>query len=127
MPMMLGTYTLIHYPSSFTPPRPQRSNAYVLTAEDVAHFSWGFFIAGTVIELQWDYMPSEQFDALDAVFQADEEVVWDPGIPDLSLTYNVQIIDFTGDFHEAVGTATEIWRKSCKMTLLIMSENAESS
>jgi hypothetical protein len=127
MPMTLGGYTLTHYPSAFTPPRPERSNAHVETAAGVAHFSWGFFIIGNIIDLEWNYMPSEQFDALDAVFQGDEEIVWDPGIPDLSTTYNVQILDFTGDFHEAVGTAAEIWRKNCKMTLLIMGENAESS
>jgi hypothetical protein len=127
MPMQLGEYPLPYYPSAFTSPCPDRSNAFVLTAESVAHFSWGFFIVGKTIDVQWDYMPSEQFEALEAIFQEDKEVFWDPGIPGLSLTYNVQIVDFTGDFHEAVGTATEIWRKNCKMTLLIMSENAESS
>lgn len=127
MAMAVGEYTLPYYPSAFTTPCPDRSNAFVETLQSVAHFSWGFFIVGKSIELQWDYMPSEQFEALEAVFQEDEEQLWDPGIPGLDLTYNVQILDFAGDFHEAVGTAVEIWRKNCKMTLLIMSENAESS
>ncbi len=122
MPMTLDAYALPYYPSNFTQPRPIRSNAHVETYGSVAHFSWGFFIAGKIIELEWNYMPSEQFDALDAIFQDDEGVVWDPGIPDLSETYNVEIIDFVGEFHEAVGTETEIWRKNCKMTLLILSE-----
>jgi hypothetical protein len=128
MPMTLGTYTLTHYPSAFTQPRPQRANAYLETAESVAHFSWGFFIVGKIIDLIWNYMPSEQFDDLDAVFQGDAEVVWDPGIPpagsDPASTYNVQILDFTGDFHEAVGTDPEIWRSNCRMTLLIISKVA---
>jgi hypothetical protein len=122
MPMILGDYTLTYYPSGFTPPRPARSNAYLETMESVAHFSWGVSIVGKIIELDWNYMPSEQFDSLDAIFQEDEEVVWDPGIPGLSDTYNVEILDFTGEFHEAVGSDTEIWRKNCKMMLLIMSE-----
>ena len=125
--MALGEYTLPYYPSAFTPPCPDRSNAYVETLEGTAHFSWGFFIVGKTIELDWDYMPSEQFEALEALYQEDKEMLWDPGIPGLSLIFNVQIMDFTGEFHEAVGTATEIWRKNCKMTLLIMGENAESS
>jgi len=127
MPMILGEYTLIHYPTAFTQPRPQRSNAYQETMESVAHFSWGFYTAGKIIDLAWDYMPSEQFDALDEVFLGDDEVVWDPGISGLSSTYNVQILAFDGEFHESVGTSTEIWRKNCKMSLLILSENAESS
>jgi hypothetical protein len=122
MPMSLGDYEFIYYPSDFTPPRPVRSNAYVETMESVAHFSWGFFWPGKIIELEWNYMPSSQFDSLDAIFQDDEEVVWDPGIEEDGDTYNVQILNFTGEFHETVGTGTEIWRKNCKMTLLIMSE-----
>ncbi len=127
MAMSLGGHTLTYYPSNFTPPRPVRSNAYLETMDSVAHFSWGFFYAGRVIDLEWNYMPSEEFDDLDAVFQQDEQVVWDPGIPDLSATYNVQILDFNGEFHEAVGSATEIWRRNCKMSLLIISQNPESS
>lgn len=126
MPMTLGTYTLTHYPSAFPQPRPKRSNAYIKTAAGVAHFDWGFFIEGEEIPLQWNYMPSEQFDDLDVIFQAGEEVVWDPGIPGLSTLYNVQILDFTGDFHETVGTDLEIWRARCRMPLLIMSEIPES-
>jgi len=122
MPMILGTYTLPYYPSNFTPPRPFRSNSYVETYESVVHFSWGFFTAGKIIDLEWNYMPSEEFDDLDLVFQDNEAVVWDPGIPGLATVYTVQILDFTGDFHEAVGTDTEIWRKNCKMKLLILSE-----
>lgn len=130
MPMTLGTYTLTHYPSDFTQPRPQRSNAHVQTMASVAHFSWGVSIVGKIIDVLWNYMPSEQFDELDAIFQGDAEVVWDPGIPpsgsDLAVAYNVQILDFTGVFHETVGTDAEIWRANCKMTLLIMSEVVES-
>jgi hypothetical protein len=126
MSMALGTCTLTHYPSAFTQPRPQRSNAHLITYASVAHFSWGVSIIGKIIEVLWHYMPSEQFEELDAVFQGDAEVVWDPGIlpsgSDDPVTYNVQILDFTGDYHETVGTDPEIWRANCKMTLLIMSE-----
>lgn len=127
MPMSLGNeYDLPYYPSAFTIPRPARSGAYVETYESVAYFSWGFFTAGKIIELEWNYMPSAQFDALDVIFQNDVGVVWDPGISGLSATYNVEIVDFVGEFHEAVGTETEIWRKNCKMTLLILSEVEDS-
>lgn len=126
MAMILGEYTLPYYPSAFTQPRPGRSNAYVETLESVAHFSWGFFIVGKIIELEWNYMPSEEFDALDTVFQEDEEQDWDPGISGLSTIYNVEILDFTGEFHEAVGSEAEIWRKNCRMTLLILNEIIDS-
>lgn len=127
MPMSLGVYDLDYYPTDFTPPRPLRSNAHLETYGGVDHFSWGFFTVGTIIDLQWNFMPSEQFDSLDAVFQGDVEVAWDPGIPGESETYIVQIIDFTGEFHESVGSGAEIWRKNCKMSLLIISAVSESS
>ena len=126
MPMQLGTLTISNYPSDITIPRSMRSNAYLETMESVAHFTWGFFLAGKIIELSWNFMPSEQFDDLDTIFQGDSQVVWDPGFPvsgsDAPATYNVQILDFTGEFHEAVGTDTEVWRKNCRMILLVMSE-----
>jgi hypothetical protein len=125
--MTIGEYSLIYYPADFPEPRPARSESHVETIESVNHFSWGFFTAGQIIPLTWNYMPSEQFDALDSVYREDKEEFWDPCIPGKYSTYQVQIKNFTGDFHEAVGTATEIWRKNCKMTLLIMGENAESS
>lgn len=127
MAMTLGNYTLTYYPSAFTPPRPVRSNAHIETMESVAHFSWGVSIVGKIIEMEWNYMPSIQFDLLDAIFQADAEVIWDPGIPYQGDTYNVEILDFTGEYHESVDSGSEIWRKNCKMTLLIMSMAAESS
>lgn len=126
MAMSIGAYELTHYPSGFTIPKPERSNAYLPTMASVAHFSWGFFWPGKIIEIEWNYMPSVQFDSLDAVFQGDVEVEWDPGIPGISDTYTVQILNFTGDFHEAVGTEAEIWRRNCKMTLLILAVNESS-
>lgn len=122
MPMKLGDYVLPYYPSGFTIPRPERSNAYLETYSSVKHFDWGFFWAGKIIDLQWNFMPSEQFDNLDEIFQEGEEIVWDPGISGLDATYNVQILDFTGDFHESAESGTEIWRQNCRMPLLILSE-----
>lgn len=126
MPMTIGDYTLTHYPSAFTLPRQFRSNSHVETYGGVEHFSWGFYLVGKIIEITWSYMPSTQFDALDAEWQEDEQMIWDPGIPGSSDTYDVEILDFTGDFHETVGTGAEIWRANCKMTLLIMGLNAGS-
>ena len=122
MPMTIGEYSLSYYPSGFTIPRPDRANAYVETLTSVAHFSWGFFLVGKVIELRWNFMPAEQFDALDAIFQQDEEVVWYPGEETGLPSYDVQILNFDGDYHESVQPGPETWRSNCRMTLLIMSE-----
>jgi len=122
MAMKFGDYECVYYPTQFTIPRPYRSNSYVKTYQSVAHLSWGFFWPGKIIEIEWNYMPSEQFNSLDAVFQEDEAIVWDPDITGLSATYNVQILDFNGDFHESVISETEVWRQNCRMSLLILSE-----
>ena len=119
--------TPVRYPTRFTIPKSVRSNAYVQTYSSVAHFSWGFFIIGKEIQIGWDYLPSEDFDDLDLVFQQDEEIVWDPDVPGLGKTFNVQILNFTGDYFESVLTEAEVWRQNCQMTLLIMGENTESS
>jgi hypothetical protein len=126
MAMAFGIYNCEYYPTQFTIPRPKKSNAYIETYESVGHFSWGFLWPGKIIEVDWDKMPSEQFDSLDTIWQNDEEIVWDPDIPGLSQTYNVQILDFDGDFFESTGIDPEIWRQNCKMTLLIMSAIGES-
>jgi hypothetical protein len=120
--MAFGDYDCPYYPTQFTIPRPGRSNSSVQTYTSVAHFSWGFFIAGKTIEINWNYMPSEIFDALDAIFQDNEEIVWDPDIPELSTTYNVQILNFSGEYFESVKSDAEIWRQNCRMSLLIISE-----
>ena len=127
MSMKIGNHTCTHYPSKFTIPRPDRINSYELTYEGVVHFSWGLTIIGKVIEISWNYLPSTEFDNLDAVFQADAEIEWDPGIPEQSDTYTAQILDFTGDYFESTGSAADIYRENCMMRLLITGLIPESS
>lgn len=120
--MKLGDYEIPYYPSDFVIPRPFRSNSYLETYESVRHFSWGFFISGKIVDLIWNFMPSEQFNELDTLWQDDKEIEWDPDISGLDATYNVQILDFVGEFYERVGEDAEIWRRNCRMSLLILSE-----
>jgi hypothetical protein len=78
--MKLGTYTFEIDPDQFTIPRPQKYSASVKTYFSVAFFSWGMSIIGQEILLEWDLMRCDQFNMLDAIFQADVQAEWDSQI-----------------------------------------------
>jgi hypothetical protein len=116
----INAYTLIDQPNEMTPVRADRSIAYELTLSSVAFFSWGSSIVGKEITLSWNYMTATEFASLDAIYQADTEVVFDPQAGD-SKTYNVQVISLDGTLVRKI-SGTGAYRTDVKMVLLIMSE-----
>jgi hypothetical protein len=120
--MVLGAYTFAQHPSDIDGIMvAEKSNAWKQTYTSVAYFSWGTSIVGKSIEMSWDYMSCDQYDAIDTLFQADASVVFDPQ-DGSSKTYNVEIVDLTGKYHIGL-THSEDWeRMDVKMTLLILSE-----
>jgi hypothetical protein len=98
--------------------RADRISAAVQTYTSVAFYSWGARLIGKVVTLSWNAMTSTQFNALDAIFQADATVVFNPtDIVGGSTTYNVEIVSLNGEYLAGV---LEL-RINCTMELLIMS------
>ena len=94
--MILGGILL---PEAYTPlectkPRAARTIAVVSTYGGVAIFDWGSILAGKEIKLAWKSMTVSLFEALDALYQAGETVVWDSGIG--GKVYRAKITAFDG-------------------------------
>jgi hypothetical protein len=120
--MVLGDYTFDSNPSAVDGIIQEgKSIASVKTYTSVAVFSWGLMCAGSEILLAWDYMTTEMYDYLYALFAADEAIVFDPQ-DGSSKTFNVEITDLTGKYHLYLNGGTDRNRRDVKMTLLILSE-----
>ena len=94
--MIISGITL---PEQYTPldctkPRATRTTAVVSTYGGVAIFDWGSILAGKEIKLAWKSMTVSLFEALDALYQAGEIVVWDSGIG--GKVYRAKITAFDG-------------------------------
>ena len=94
--MIIGGILL---PEAYTPlectkPRPARTTAVVSTYGGVAVFDWGSILVGKEIKLVWKSMTVSLFEALDALYQAGETVVWDSGIG--GKVYRAKITAFDG-------------------------------
>jgi len=122
MAMIIDGYALTKYPSSMTMIKKYRLNSYIETLSAVDHFSWGLFIIGKEIKIRWNFLASQEWDFIYQKFLADKIVVWNPGIPDCLDTYNVQILDFVGDYFIKLKTESGTYRQNSEMTLLIMSQ-----
>lgn len=122
--MTLGGYTFDSNPADLDSiVGPRKSCAAVPTYSGVAYFSWGTLIAGVEVELTWDYMGCDQYDSLDALYQADAQVVWDPQDGQSpAVTYNVEITDLTGRYFIGLAPDAEWLRRDVRMRLLILSE-----
>jgi hypothetical protein len=122
--MILGTYTFESNPADLDEiVGPKKSCASVPTYSGVAFFSWGSLVAGVEVELTWDYMSCEQYDDLDALYQADAAVVWDPQDGQSpAVTYNVEITDLTGRYFIGLDPNEDWPRRDVRMKLLILSE-----
>jgi hypothetical protein len=119
--MVLGTYTFAANPNAMTLIQKEKDNASVRTYTSVAYFDWGASYAGKKLELTWDKMTAGQYDSLMALSDACEQVVFDPQDEE-DLTFNVEILELTGEYHVNLGVDDRALRKDVKMTLLIMSE-----
>lgn len=120
--MKIANYSLIWYPKSENVEiiRPKKPNAVVETYDSVAYFSWTPILAGQKLSFEWDNMSVEQFDALDVLYQADNQVVLDL-LGDGTKQYNVMITDLNGTYF-FIYEDNFVHRRNIKMELLVMSE-----
>ena len=122
MSMVLSTTTFAKDPGKMTMIRGDKICNYVLTYSGVAFFSWGATVVGKVIDLEWNAMPSTQFDSLDTVMNADATCIFNPGITGSTQTYEVNILGLDGEYFIDPESSVDRWRLNCKLSLLIMSE-----
>lgn len=123
---ILGTVTFTKNPGYMTIIRPDRFCSYVLTYSSVGFFSWGASIIGKVVELKWNVMPIAQYENIQNLWEADAEVVFDPKDGE-SLTYDVEILDFSGEYSigvPATGGSGPLFRKNVTLKLLILSSDS---
>jgi hypothetical protein len=72
-------------------------------------------LVGQVIDLEWEFCPTTQYDAIQTMNIADAAVNFIPGN---GTTYTVEIMKFDGSYH-LDQTAGAAYRKNVKLKLLI--------
>lgn len=122
MAMVLSTTTFARDPGKMTMIRADKICSHALTYSGVAFYSWGATVVGKVIDLEWNGMPSTQFDAIDTVYASDATCVFNPGITGSTQTYEVNILGFDGEYFINPESSARYERINCKLSLLIMSE-----
>lgn len=121
--MILGGVTFTYNPIiSFPILRPKKDTSVLKTLESVAYFSWPATIIGEIIPFDWEWMPSEQFDSLDALYVADNEITFDPTGGGGGPTYQVILKGLEGVYWLDIDTLQSI-RRDVVMELLIISQN----
>lgn len=117
--MIIGDITL---PEQYTPldctkPRAMRTTAVVNTYGGIAIFDWGSMLAGKEIKLAWKAMTVALFEALDALYQAGNIVVWDSNIG--GKVYHVKITALDGSL---LFDRNNEYMLNVAMTLIILDE-----
>lgn len=119
--MILGGVTFSWNPSGMVVLTPKLYCSQVLTYSGVEFFSWGASIVGVNIDIEWNYMPADQFDSINTLYQAAASIVWNPQLGDAK-TYNVMITNFRGKYFIELTSSSSIRRKDVVLSLLIMSQ-----
>ena len=95
--MILGTYTFARNPRNPVPRiEPQLLKVAVDTYSDFATFSFPQAdpYCGIEIPYNWNIMDEDMYEALQTIFLADEEVIFQPQNGD-SRQFNVEVMDLT--------------------------------
>ena len=123
---VLGTVTFAKNPGWMTIIRPDRFCSYVLTYGSVGFFSWGLSVIGKEVHLKWNVMSVAQYEDIQNLWETDAEVIFDPKDGE-SLTYDVEILDFQGEYCVGIpasGGPSHGTRKNVVLKLLILSSDA---
>lgn len=115
--MLLGGYTFWRNPVLFDDPKEYRSTSSVSTYSSYAFFSYGTFLGGQEVVLEWDWMTESMFDTLQTLLEQDTAHEWNPQTGTL---YIVEILKLEGKYVESA-LEDAPWRRSVKLTLLVKS------
>ena len=115
----LGGYTFYWNPDKMSIPEKRKSVSSVRTYGGSAVFEWAAIMQGTVVRLEWNFLPKGMYNALrDMYLQTGVTFVWDPEVG--GNTYNVKIVSLSGTYHEVVHHGGS-WRQKVLMTFDIRS------
>lgn len=112
----LGGITFTFNPDRQSIPARKKSVAAVPTYTSNAIFQWTAVWPGSIITLEWDFMPAAQYDDLVDVYLSIDPVEFDPDTGDN--TYQVVITEMTGEYFDVVADDLA-YRKNVKLTLLV--------
>jgi hypothetical protein len=116
----LGALTLAWDPDKWTIPDARQVISEKDTYSSNVIFFYGEKIVGKQIDLEWEWMSQAQFDALDALYQADLPVVWDLEEALDPRTFTVEIENLEGALFD-VALWDQPHRKNVKVSLVILS------
>lgn len=121
--MVLGTLTFEKNPKLIDDVLvPVCKYASVDTWEGAAFFSFGTQWAGKEISLDWEAMPSEQFDDIVDLMTADEAITFNPQLAS-GKTYTVRVIGVRGKYH-MTQTSEETHRTDVTVKLFVQAQSA---
>jgi len=120
--MTLGGYTFEKNPTSIdgviTKDVPM---AIVKTWESVKAFVWDPTYKGKEVPLNWTGMSATMYDQLQAIYEAQASVVFDPQDGE-GKTFNVLVRKLTGTYYKNLASSTSHYRKNVTLRLVILSE-----
>lgn len=119
--MSIGGSTLTRNPSRMTAIEKDRYSAAENTFTDVAFFSWGASLIGKRISLSWGFMSITEFNTLQGLYEADATVVLNAQ-DGSGKSYNVEIVNFFGEYHITLASSGAGYRKNVQMELIIISQ-----
>lgn len=116
--IVVGSFTPSNNPSNMPIVRPEKGAAVEKTYTGVGYFSWPATVVGKTLDLTWDFMLVSEFNSLDALYVADNVVVYNPN-DGSGKTYNVNLLSLDAEYF--LGVDDNLY-KNIKLQLLIMSQ-----
>jgi hypothetical protein len=116
----LGGITFTFNPDRQSIPARKKSVSAVQTYTSNAVFQWTAVWPGSIIILEWEFMPAAQYDDLVDVYLSIDPVTFNPDTG--GSTYQVVITDMTGEYFEVAATDLT-YRKNVKLTLMVTELN----
>ena len=116
--MTLNAVEFWRNPDTFTIPKKVKHSSWVQTYGGVAYFSWGTFLAGQEIVLEWKLMTSTMFGQLQTILELDSQVVWNP---QTGTSYNVDVLRLEGRYVRNALLDAD-YREDVQLSLLIRTE-----
>jgi len=114
----LGTVTFLFNPDRQSIPLKKKSVASVGTYTSSAIFQWSPIWEGSSISLEWDFMPSAQYEDLVDLYLSTDAIEFDAD--NGGDKFQVIVTDLTGDYFEVAGHGLA-YRKNVRIQLEIRS------
>lgn len=112
----IGDYTFVWNPDEMTIPERRKTVSSVKTYTGSALFQWGAFIAGTEVELTWEWVSEAQYRQLRKKYLSLNTFEWNPELG--GTTYSIVIKYLEGKFF-TTGLYEQPYRKDVRMILEI--------